>query len=210
MNKRILLTIAFLALASLSLILAASGGGIARAQGEIEGLPTPRPADDLVAAPTPDDDRQVALLTLRVLSNEDGQVVGVEIVESEFLGSFAPNVIGLSGPWAIALVGEEIISYGVLDPRLVRMEGDEDSPHSSFIDPDLEWQLVVPLYDGGQDLRVVSIAIADDEGNIVFAALIDSENSELMQIEIGRFIELLGEGGLLNNRLLGPGLTVGE
>jgi hypothetical protein len=211
MVRRYTLIIVLLIIAALFLIYADIPGIVAQVSGEVEGNPIPRAANDLVAAPKPLDGRLVSALSLQVSSDADGNVLGVEIVGSEFLNSFAPNVLGLSGPWGIALVGEEITSYGVLDPRLARVEGsDEDEPHSSFIDPDTEWQLVVPLFDGEKDLSVEAIVIVDDEGNVVFSAVIDTASSEVGQIEFEELLEILRGRPDFNDRLLSPGLTTGQ
>lgn len=176
--KRIWLIIIILLLAVLLFIFGAALGEGTGAQQEFGEQPTVVPADALTPVPTPRDDRQVAVLTLLVVSTEEGKVEGVKLIEAKTLNSFAPNVFGLSGAWTVELGGQRTLRYGVPDPRLVHVEEESEKeegapPHSTFFETEVEWRLVVPLYDEEENLSVQTISIYDQDGNLVFAVEVE-------------------------------------
>lgn len=159
----------------LSILLGAGCGDQAGAQEEIK-RPTLVPASALTPAPTPADAREVAILTLAVSSNDDGQVEGVQLEKARILNSFAPNVFGRRGPWTIELVGEQTIRYGILDPRQQRVYADEiEEPHTTDLLLQMTWEPVVPLFDGSKDLGVKMINIYDHEDRLIFSTEVDRE-----------------------------------
>ena len=91
---------------------------------------------------------------------------------------YAPNVLGMSGDWTVELVGkEETVTYGVLDPRHVEVENEENAeqPFTYIYLPNYRWELVVPLFDDGQDMQIETIRIYDTEGNQIFESIVDRE-----------------------------------
>jgi len=150
------------------------------AQRKFGEKPTPIPADVLIPAPTPPDEREIAILSLRVISDEEGQLETIELQQGRTLNSYAPNVLALSGPWTVELAGEEgTVRYGILDPRMVEVEGGEEfdmeAPYSNIIETDFVWELVVPLYDGAKDLQVQQIKIFDENKKLVFITYYSDE-----------------------------------
>jgi hypothetical protein len=138
--------------------------------------PTLVPAEILTPAPKPADDRQVAILNLVVVSSSDGNIERVTLEQGRIINSFAPNVLGLTGPWTVELVGEERVRFGTLDPREIRIyDQNEELPHDVSLGENIAWELVVPLYDNGQDLGVREINIYDQNENLIFNTLIDRE-----------------------------------
>jgi hypothetical protein len=157
-----------------ALVLAAGRSNDGSAQRKFGEKPTPIPADVLIPAPTPPDEREIAILSLRVISDEEGQLEAIELQQGRTLNSYAPNVLALSGPWTVELAGEEgTLRYGILDPRMVEIEGGEDydmeAPYINIIETDIVWELVVPLYDGAKDLQVMQINIYDEKEALVFS-----------------------------------------
>lgn len=138
--------------------------------------PTLVPAEALTPAPTPADRREVAILSLLIKANEEGKVEAVELQKGSIVTSFAPNVLGLSGPWTVELVGKDTIQFGTLNPLHVRVyDGEQDTPHTSLLVTETTWELVVPLYDRGQDLEVTQINIYDESRRQVFSTPVDRE-----------------------------------
>lgn len=157
------------------------------AQGEI-GQPTMVPAEALTPAPTPPDSRRIAILSLLIASNEEGAVEEIGLENGRVLVGYAPNVIGLYGPWTVELVTRDgtSIRYGTLDPRATSVEdGEGDTPHTRFIETSTSYELVVPLSDPeGADLQVAEIRLFDQNGKPIFAATVSDE--ELVQIPTQR------------------------
>ncbi|NIS80746.1 MAG: hypothetical protein GTO14_11180 [Anaerolineales bacterium] len=138
--------------------------------------PTLIPAKVLVPVPTPEDAREIAILDLFVVSTEDGRVEGVELQRARILRSYAPNVLMLQGPWTILLLGRGEVMYGVRDPRVVHVyDGEEEVPHGREFEAQVLWELVVPLFDKGQDLGVKEIRILDQAGELIFSTPVDRE-----------------------------------
>lgn len=147
-------------------------------QGGNNQKPTPLSAGDQMGAPTPEDDREIAVLTLAIHSSPDGKVESVELERARIIKSYAPNVFGRPGEWTIELVGrEQTVTYAVLDPRYVEVENEPnaESPFTYIIEPSYEWEVVIPLFDDGQDLQVQNINIYDSEGNQIFETVVDRE-----------------------------------
>jgi len=164
-----------LALTLLCLLAGCSPGKNARAQENLQ-RPTVVPATALTPAPTPPDSREVALLTLFIKADEEGTVETVDLEKGSIVRSFAPNVLGLSGPWTVELVGKDTIRFGTWNPLYVRVYGDEqDVPHTGFMLTETTWKLVVPLYDGGKNLEVTQINIYDVSKNQIFSTSVDRE-----------------------------------
>lgn len=154
--------------------------GIAGAQALFQReRPTVVPAEALTPAPTPADDRQIAILNLVVVAAQGGKVESVRLERAQIVGGYAPNVFGLSGPWAVELVGKETIRFGTLDPRQVRVydgdEGGKDVPHTTSFAHETTWELVVPLHRDGQDLGVREINIYDERGRLIFSTPVERE-----------------------------------
>lgn len=149
------------------------------AQGPFGDKPTPIPADAQTPAPTPEDSREVAILTLVINSTEEGKIEGVQLERGLIIQSFAPNVLGLPGEWTVELVGEEgTVPFGVLDPRHVEVENEQNAeqPYTYIYETSYVWELVVPLFDNeGKDLLVKEINIFDAEGNLIFNTPVDRE-----------------------------------
>ncbi len=128
----------------------------------------------LTPAPTPADGRRVALLTLVITSNEAGDVTGVVMMGGVVQAGFGPNVLNRPGAWTVSLgsMGEEVLRYGVPDPRLVRVEGAVgELPHASFSEPEVEFDLIVPLSDAsGNELSVTELRLLDQAGSLIFTA----------------------------------------
>jgi hypothetical protein len=150
----------------------------ATAQEEFGRQPTIVPARELTPAPTPPDDREVAILQLFISSTERGEIRGVRLMEAQIIRSYAPNVLRLAGPWTIELDGEKSIRYGTLDPRAAHVEHDEedqDEIHQNVYLTETTWELVIPLYDREQDLGVRQINIYDERGERIFSTPVDRE-----------------------------------
>lgn len=142
--------------------------------GDLGPSPSRLRAAALTPAPTPADDRQVAVLTLKVTSNEAGEVTGAVMVGGFVQAGFGPNVLNRPGAWTVSLgsTGEEVLRYGVPDPRLVRVEGGVgEEPHTSFVEPEVEFDLIVPLSDAsGNALSVTELRLLDQAGSLIFTA----------------------------------------
>lgn len=165
-----------LALTALCVLAGCGSGENARAQEEFQ-RPTVVPATALTPAPTPPDGREVAILNLLIKADKEGTVEAAELESGSIVNSFAPNVLGLSGPWMVELVGEETIRFGTLNPLYVRVYDDEkESPHSGLWLTETTWRLVVPLYDRGQDLKVTQINIYDENERQIFSTPVDREH----------------------------------
>jgi hypothetical protein len=164
-----------LALTGLWLLAGCSPEEKARAQEELQ-RPTVVPATALTPAPTPADRREVAILNLLIKANREGKVEAVELQRGSIVRSFAPNVLGLSGPWTVELVGKDTIRFGTLNPLYGRVYNDEkDAPHTGLLATERTWELVVPLYDRGQDLEVTQINIYDESERQIFSTPVDRE-----------------------------------
>ena len=164
-----------LALTILCLLAGCSSVENVRAQEELE-RPTIVPATALTPAPKPPDAREVAILNLYVRADEEGRVEAVELETASIVRSFAPNVLGLSGPWTVELVGRDTIRFGTLNPLYVRVYSDEeDVPHTGLWLTETTWRLVVPLYDRGEDLEVTEINIYDETQDWIFSTPVDRE-----------------------------------
>lgn len=160
----------------LILLLASACGGGTGAQEEVE-LPTVVPARALTPAPPVPDDRRTAVMTLSVVSSADGEVEGVKLEQGQIINAYGPNVFGLAGPWTVELSGESTIRYGTLDPRRFEVEDEEDERgFTNLFQPDVTWDLVVPLSDArGNDLQVEEIRLFDQAENLIFSAAVRDE-----------------------------------
>lgn len=162
------------------LVLVTGRFSVGEAQRKYGEKPTPIPADVYIRAPDPPDGREIAILSLSVISDEEGQLEVIELLQGRTLNSYAPHVLALSGPWTVELAGEEgTVEYGILDPRMVEIEGGEEydmeAPYSYIVETDFVWELVVPLYDGAKDLQVLQINIYDEEKKLVFSTDVNGE-----------------------------------
>lgn len=136
--------------------------------------PTLVPAENLIPAPKPTDGRQVAILSIQLMSNEEGAVKQTQLLRGRIIESFAPNVFRKHGAWKVELAGERTVRYGVLDPRRISVyDGEEKVPHKQRLELDSTWDLVVPLFDGAKDLGVQTITIFDEQGNKIFSTPVD-------------------------------------
>lgn len=137
--------------------------------------PTLVPAELLTPAPTPEDGRQVAILTLVIESGEDGAVKGVQLELGRIINSYAPNVWGRPGEWTVELVGQEKRQYGILDPRRLEYYDSEKGQFAQEFQFHVVTDLVIPLYDDKLDLGVTTINIYDQLGNLIFSTEVDRE-----------------------------------
>jgi len=150
----------------------------ATAQEAFGRQPTLVPARELTPAPTPADNREVAVLRLLISSTERGEIRGVRLMEARIIRSYAPNVLRLAGPWTIELDGEQPLRYGTLDPRVAHVEHDDkedEEIHHNIYQTETTWELVIPLFDRGRELGVRQINIYDDQGERVFSVPVDRE-----------------------------------
>jgi hypothetical protein len=173
--KRILLVTGVLALLAMA---AAVSGLPLRPAAQGEGpKPTLVPIEALTPAPTPPDRREVAILTLVIESDPEGQIVLVAMEQARILRSYAPNVVNRTGPWTVELLGETELRYGVQDPRWREVfPVDRDEPFQNEYAASVVWELVVPLYLFDRDLNVQAINLYDQMGNLIFATEVDREN----------------------------------
>lgn len=142
--------------------------------------PTVVPAEVLTPAPTPPDSREVAILTLVIVSSPDGKVEKVTLETAKIVRAYAPNVFDRPGEWTVRLEGEHEAQFGVTDPRRMSVfpgPNDEktEAPHGAEFLTEVTWELVVPLYLFDRDLGVKTIHILDQEGNVIFATEVDRE-----------------------------------
>jgi hypothetical protein len=167
------------ALAVLVIAVVLGSGSRSGAQEQFGKQPTIIPAKAQIPAPTPPDGRQVAVLTLSVNSNSDGKLEGIDLRQGHILTSYAPNVFNRPGEWTVELVSREqtTVRFGTQDPRRAEVEnpGDEKSPFTYVVEPNVTWELVIPLYDDAKDLNVEKINIYDQEGNQVFTTPVDRQ-----------------------------------
>ena len=149
--------------------------------------PTMVPARVLTPAPTPADDRRIAILPLVIVSDEEGTVERVALENGRIVGGYGPNVLGLTGPWAVELVREsgDSMRYGTLDPRQVHVEDVEgDVPHRSMLETNISYEWVVPLNNAeGKDLQVREIRIYDERENLIFAAALRGNEITVLPID---------------------------
>lgn len=159
------------------------------AQTEREPLPTLIPADDLTAPPSPADDRQLLVVTLSTESRDDGSIASTTLEQVQVLQTYAPNVSQRPATWTARLrtdgageCGDEgIICYGIDDPRLVEIENPSgDPPYQYVVEPRIEWQLFVPLYEGGTALGVSGIDVLDENGAIVISLSYDPDTDNVL------------------------------
>jgi hypothetical protein len=139
--------------------------------------------DTLIPVPKSSAERRVAILNLRVISGDKGEVKSVELQRGRVINSFAPNVLNVSGQWMVELVGQQVYSFGCSDPRRVEAENDEfKKPFIYVFEKVIEWELVAPLNNAaGKDLQVKRVNIYDQERNLIFAASVDQD--KVSQIE---------------------------
>jgi hypothetical protein len=139
--------------------------------------PTLVPIEAQTPAPAPPDQREVAILTLVVESNPVGQIELITLEQGRILKSYAPNILGRTGPWTVELLGETELRYGVRDPRWREVfPVDRDEPFQNEYATSVVWELVVPLYLFDEDLNVQVINLYDQAGNLVFETEVDREN----------------------------------
>src|SRR5215475_12732004 len=90
--------------------------------------PTPISARDLTPAPKPEDKREIAILDLVINSSQEGKVESVTLERGRIVQGYAPNVLSMPGEWTVELVGkEQTVTYGVLDPRHVEVENEQNA-----------------------------------------------------------------------------------
>ena len=144
--------------------------------GRFASAPPGISASALTPAPTPADERTVAVLRLEITSDADGEVAEVVMSEGLVQPGYGPNVLNRPGAWTVSLMAsaEERLRFGLPDPRQIRVENDAgDTPHSGSFQPDVELEVVVPLSDAlGRDLAVTEIRLYDQPGNLIFAAAV--------------------------------------
>ncbi|GAB4573004.1 MAG: hypothetical protein Kow0077_14040 [Anaerolineae bacterium] len=179
MNRTRAVVMAVAGLAVLvGVLLVASTIGIG-AQNEFGPKPTFVPAEALTPVPTPDDGRQVAILTL-VVEGEREDLRGIQLERGRIITGYGPNVAGRPGEWTVIVSGERELTFGIEDPRRFHVYGEgeerEQPAHSSEIVGSLVFDLVVPLHDvRGADLQAKEIRILDQSGNEIFVTEIDRE-----------------------------------
>jgi hypothetical protein len=149
-------------------------------------------ASVLTPAPTPADDRNIAVLTLVIRSDGAGNVVEVVLRDGSVVPGYGPNVLNRPGAWTVSLASGagEALRYGAPDPRQVRVEGgSDDAPHTSAFEPEVEVVMVIPLHDAeGRDLAVTGLRLYDQSGNLIFAAGLRGSNIvpfDIRQLQAG-------------------------
>ena len=159
------------------------------AQPAREPLPTFIPAADLTAPPSPSDDRQLLIVTLSTEARDDGSIVATTLEQVQILRTYAPNVFERPGSWTARLrtdgageCGDEgVICYGIDDPRLVEVENTSgEPPYQYVIEPQIEWQLFVPLYDGATELGITGIDVLDENGAVVISLSYDPDTDNVL------------------------------
>jgi len=174
------------ALVSVGVLITTSVPGLAASSRQVpKTTPTLVPAGVLTPAPSPSDERKIAILQLLISSAGDGQVESVKLQQGRIIRRYAPYVLDMSGPWTVELVSDknEIRKFGTLDPRLVRVYSEEGKAHTTILEAQITWELVVPLYDRGIDLHVRQIIIRDDTSRPVFATLVNPDKGTFEQIQ---------------------------
>lgn len=138
--------------------------------------PTLIPLRVQTPAPTPPDDRQIAILTLVIQSNPEGELEQIILEQGRVIKSYAPNVFDRTGQWTVELLGNEEMRFGIQDPRWREAfpSGERNQFESELI-TDLLWELVVPLYYYEKDLGVEVIRIYDQRGEPIFSVEVDRE-----------------------------------
>jgi hypothetical protein len=147
-----------------------------------EVKPTFVPAKDLTLAPTPPDNRQVAILTLAIQSDDSGKVREFQLEKGQIITSYAPNVLNRPGDWTVEVIGSnDKLRYGIQDPRKldvfgpVENKGGENPAHSSEFATNITYDLIVPLYALDKDLGATEINIYDQDNNRIFSTPVDRE-----------------------------------
>jgi hypothetical protein len=173
MKNRYLLLAALLLLALSALALALGN----RVAAQDQQKPTIVPAEFLTPADTPPDTREVAILTLSIVSSEDGSVENVELQRGQIVQSYAPNVLNRPGEWTIEVVGDQKLVYGVQDPRRMDVFGGEnETPHETEFQTQITWETNVPLYLFEENLNATMINIYDQDGQLIFSTEVDRVN----------------------------------
>jgi len=166
-NLGLAITLVFLALAAWWLL------------GRFASIPLGMSAFALTPTPTPADARTVAGLRLQITSDADGEVAEVVMSEGLVRPGYGPNVLNRPGAWTVSLMAsaEEGLRFGLPDPRQIRVESDAgDAPHTGSFQPDVEFEVVIPLSDAlGRDLAITEIRLYDQPGNLIFAAGVRGE-----------------------------------
>src|SRR5574341_2655791 len=183
MNRQLSWAIVVGALAVLAIIALTLLPGRSGAQEQVR--PTFVPIEVEQGAPTPEDDREVAALTLVVTSSQEGKLEGIELESGQILHSYAPNVLERPGQWTVEVIGANgELRYGVQDPRYLNVYGEPGNqepaeegqpPHSSELLTSTTWDLVVPLYNNEVNLEATQINIYDQEGTLIFSTEVDRE-----------------------------------
>lgn len=175
----LVLAAALFALLAAAALLLNMDGGTLGAQ-EAPAKPTFVPARDLTPAPTPGDAREFAVLDIVINSDDSGAVREARLERARIFSGYAPNVFALPpGDWTIELDGEKPMQFGVLDPRAAEAEvegaeGDK-APYTYELTMQFTWELVVPLYDGREDLGVKTIRILDVAGKEFFSVEVNRD-----------------------------------
>ncbi len=172
--KRIwLFMLGILILAALGIVIGLPIRSVAQVR---EPKPTLIPPQVQTPAPTPPDNREVAILTLIVQSNPEGELEQIALEHGRIIRSYAPNVFDRTGQWTVELLGSEEMRFGVQDPRWRESfpTGERNQFESELVS-DLLWELVVPLYYFEKDLGVEMIRIYDQRGEPIFSVEIDRE-----------------------------------
>jgi hypothetical protein len=142
--------------------------------GSAAPLPPGISASALTPAPTPADDRMVAVLRLEIKSDAAGEVNEVVMSQGLIQAGYGPNVLNRPGAWTVSLMAsaDEALRFGLPDPRQVNVETDAGpAPHSGSFQANVDYEVVIPLSDPlGRDLAVTEIRLFDQPGNLIFAA----------------------------------------
>lgn len=211
MNRQLSGVIAVGALVVLAIIALTLLPGRSGAQEQVR--PTFVPIEVEQGAPTPEDGREVAVLTLVVTSDQEGKLEGIELEAAQVLHSYAPNVLERPGQWTVEVIGANgELRYGVQDPRYLNVYGEPENqepveegqpPHGTELLTNTIWELVVPLYSYGENLEATEINIYDQAGTLVFSTPVDEtwrDNVESLEINATPFVP---------SDSLGPGSSTG-
>jgi hypothetical protein len=135
--------------------------------------------DKLIPLGTPEQEfKEVAVLPLFITWDEGAEDVKFQVErmgDAYIQRSYAPNVFNLQGPIELNLLGEENISWALVDPRpevenvRANEDGAEDEPlhlETEGINQ-VQWDVVVPLYRGDSSFNARALTITV-EGEVIF------------------------------------------
>jgi hypothetical protein len=136
--------------------------------------PTFIPLKFQTPVPTPSDNRQVAVITVSIESNEDRIIKSATLDKTQLVHSDAPTMPEY-GEWLVEITGAKgKLRYGMRDPRY-RYIYDKNNKgiHDSEFAQNITVDIVVPLYDDSVNLQVQQVVIVDRDGQEILSANIE-------------------------------------